>query len=679
MRITIPGLPMDTNFVIQFRSNNSGSFAEYPWGPAYHFKTIKNTTPPFKPSAPIVDEYLGQLNVTWDGKSATGDNYLPDALACEIHISTTANFTPSSATFKDQIASFIGNGPASRMITDLTYDTVYYVRLIVVNTSGAKSAPSDAVAGTPRRISGIDIQDGSINADKTNFTRRSLGQNMTYYQTNEPSATNNPKNPPFFDDLWFDTDNSYKMYRYFDTTLSQLPNETYEQYAARQNQSTNRTWQEIPVGTSNQAVGSKVFYQPNDPATNASNNVKAGDIWYDTSSGFSVPKLRGASSWTTIQFGSGALGPGSIAADRIVANSITSNYLAANSVTTTQLAANSVTASQIAAGSITANAMAANSITAANAAIANAAIDDAKIANVSAGKLTAGTMSAQMVVSGNIRTASGGARVEINNSGMFQYDYNSGLVSYFTNSGTAMLTGTVNATLFRSTGATTGGTSYIEIGNTGFQDPVDEMRMFSGGVVSSLRNPSGRPGSIRMSFSGGGTIDWAGDNTTVYMYAGRPSFLANVNSDFLITSNYAGSGTIGVRSKDFNGNMLLYCNYGSGLKFLSTTDLVQVRNNADTAYARIQGTLVAPSDPGLKTNIKEINVDALELLGHQKIYAWNWLNNESESGFGPLLTELPNILNPNGEDGYDMTAMVGLLIRGIQQLKDKITELEGKQ
>ena len=56
--------------------------------------------------------------------------------------------------------------------------------------------------------------------------------------------------------------------------------------------------------------------------------------------------------------------------------------------------------------------------------------------------------------------------------------------------------GNVYAGLFRSYRSTAGSGNYIEIGDTGPADPVDEMRMYYNGTVSSIRNPSTAPGAI---------------------------------------------------------------------------------------------------------------------------------------------------------------------------------------
>ncbi len=73
---------------------------------------------------------------------------------------------------------------------------------------------------------------------------------------------------------------------------------------------------------------------------------------------------------------------------------------------------------------------------------------------------------------------------------------------------TATITGgTIQGAKFLSNRSTAGVRNYIEIGNTGIQDPVDEIRFFYGfGNTASIRNPSDVPGSLVVSTSSGRTF-----------------------------------------------------------------------------------------------------------------------------------------------------------------------------
>lgn len=594
-------LPTDTNFAIQFRRKN----IDETWGPVINFKTIKNSTPPATPSKPTVVAWLGQLVVTWDGKSADGTAYLPDFYQCEIHVSEADNFTPTSVT---KVQYFSSPGSNQQMtISDLTYNTKYFVKLVVTNTSGAQSLPSEQAYETVKRISGIELEDGSINLDKTNFTLRSLRQSIQYNQPNTPNLTNNPKNPPHYSDTWFDTDDKYKFYRYDHATpfRAQGANESNEAYYDANDAANDLGWREIPIGTAYQAAGSKVFYESTDPAANASN----GDVWYQPTATGVLAKVRQNNAWVPLPWGQVA--DGSITASKIVANSITSNQIAANAITSDSIAANAIIASKIQSGAITADAIGANTIITRNANIANGVIDDAKIGNVSAGKLTAGTINANILLSGNIRTAQSGARIELGPGGMWLYNDQNQYTAFFsTIEGYASITGDITARKFRSQGALTGGNSFIEIGNTGVNDPVDEFRMFVGDSVASIRNPSSAPGVIRFSLTRPSidTIDfYSNAMTTPGSYWIRSkSFNTAVGIDGQRISFQ--TGQIGsymyFYGSDYNGNQVIRSgnDNGGAIKFLNGSANVQIRNAVDTFYGTLQtgdlsvsGTLTASS------------------------------------------------------------------------------------
>lgn len=92
---------------------------------------------PEQPSRPTVTSRLGNLTITWDGKTSTGTGMADDLAFVEVHLSTTSGFTPSAATKVDQLP-----GSASVVWGPAAYGTTYYVRLVAVDTSGNVSAPS---------------------------------------------------------------------------------------------------------------------------------------------------------------------------------------------------------------------------------------------------------------------------------------------------------------------------------------------------------------------------------------------------------------------------------------------------------------------------------------------------------------------------------------------------------
>ena len=124
------------------------------------------------------------------------------------------------------------------------------------------------------------------------------------------------------------------------------------------------------------------YYQAEMPT---GGTYQTNDIWFDTDDGNAMYRWDGTA-WVKAEYGTGALGEGSITASliaseaivagkigagavvagNIAANSISSIELQAKSVKAAQLDAGAVTAAAIAAGTITGNEIAANTITATN-------------------------------------------------------------------------------------------------------------------------------------------------------------------------------------------------------------------------------------------------------------------------------------------------------------------------
>lgn len=162
-------------------------------------------TPPI-PSAPTLSNYLGMLNVTWNGKTSTGTN-MPESFShCEVHVSTTSNFTPDDTTYKTRIVA-IGSA-SSAVVPGLAFGTLVYVRLVAVSKLAKKSGASVQASGTPDRVSGLDIKNNTLSKNQINFTALDIGGANAYYQATAP-ATGMVNG-----DIWYDTDDSYTTYRY---------------------------------------------------------------------------------------------------------------------------------------------------------------------------------------------------------------------------------------------------------------------------------------------------------------------------------------------------------------------------------------------------------------------------------------------------------------------------------
>lgn len=155
----------------------------------------------------------------------------------------------------------------------------------------------------------------------------------------------------------------------------------------------------------------------------------------------------------------GQIAAGTITANEIAALTIVAANIAANTITGGKLVAGTITATQIAAGTITADRMVAATIDAASGILADAvittakiaalAVTDAKINDLAVGKLTAGTLSAAVILSGSIKTATTGARVEIDGSGVRLYDSGgTAVVNLNASTGSGTFAGTITGSSF---------------------------------------------------------------------------------------------------------------------------------------------------------------------------------------------------------------------------------------
>lgn len=159
----------------------------------------------------------------------------------------------------------------------------------------------------------VSVQDTAIAAAQSaaNAAQTTAdGKNRIYRQTTQPSTG------PFAEgDLWFDTDDGNKIYRY-----------------------TSGSWA-TAVELGNSAISSL-----------SASKLTAGTI--------------DASVITVSNINAGNISTGTLAADRIASASITGTKIAAGTITASNIATNTITATQIAAGTITATQIASGTITA---------------------------------------------------------------------------------------------------------------------------------------------------------------------------------------------------------------------------------------------------------------------------------------------------------------------------
>lgn len=195
----------------------------------------------------------------------------------------------------------------------------------------------------------VSVQDTAIAAAQSAATAAQTtadGKNRIYRQTTQPSTG------PFAEgDLWFDTDDGNKIYRY-----------------------TSGSWA-TAVELGNSAISSL-----------SASKLTAGTI--------------DASVITVSNINAGNISTGTLAADRIAAASITGSKIAAGTITASNIATNTITATQIAAGTITATEIASNTITATQ--ISSAYV---YAGTINANQINAGTLTGFLIQTSSSTTA----------------------------------------------------------------------------------------------------------------------------------------------------------------------------------------------------------------------------------------------------------------------------------
>ncbi|MGP4048285.1 hypothetical protein [Streptomyces sp. 2A115] len=121
-----------------------------------------NTTPPPTPTAPTIEAVLAGLLVGWDGQWEDAYTTPTDFALVQVHVGTTAEFTPDLTTHVATITAQVG-GTVTIAIEG--YDTVW-VRLVGQNTASLTGPPSVAVQGQPRQAVEQDLIDGMITEKK---------------------------------------------------------------------------------------------------------------------------------------------------------------------------------------------------------------------------------------------------------------------------------------------------------------------------------------------------------------------------------------------------------------------------------------------------------------------------------------------------------------------------------
>lgn len=253
----------------------------------------------------------------------------------------------------------------------------------------------------------------------------------TFYQTTAPTASE-------IGDIWFDTDAGFKQYYWTGSTWTSVQDTSIAaaQAAATAAQTTadgkNKIYRQTTAPTGTLVSGDLWFDTDDDNRIYRYNGSTwvANDLGSNAIASLSANKLTAgtidASVITVSNINAGNISTGTLNADRIAAASITGAKLVAGTITASQIAASTITGSNIAAATITGSNIAANTITASK--IAAGTITATEIAagtitatQISASYVYAGTIAASQITAGTltgftIQTSSGSTAIIMNGS-----------------------------------------------------------------------------------------------------------------------------------------------------------------------------------------------------------------------------------------------------------------------
>ncbi|MEU9888018.1 fibronectin type III domain-containing protein [Sphaerisporangium sp. NPDC051011] len=157
-----PGVTYDFRIRAVDQADNAGA-----WSATVSAMANPDTIPPSTPAAPTVAASLIALQVTHTlGKASGGTwNLELDLDHLEVHVGATAGFTPDATTLRGKAAATAGMMQAeiaAVATVPATETTVRYVRVIAVDQSGNRSAPSAAVTATALLIDDAHISDLTV-------------------------------------------------------------------------------------------------------------------------------------------------------------------------------------------------------------------------------------------------------------------------------------------------------------------------------------------------------------------------------------------------------------------------------------------------------------------------------------------------------------------------------------
>jgi Domain of unknown function (DUF4082) len=152
----LPGVEIE---VMVAARDNIGNYSAYS-APVFHILASDDDAPPV-PSTPIATAKLGSVRIEWDGLGSAGEEMPADFTHTEIHISLVNNFTPDTTTYWNHFT-----GRSATAYAEAAYGTTIFIKLIAVDRSGNKSAPSAQASAVSQRLVSDELIDDIITAPK---------------------------------------------------------------------------------------------------------------------------------------------------------------------------------------------------------------------------------------------------------------------------------------------------------------------------------------------------------------------------------------------------------------------------------------------------------------------------------------------------------------------------------
>ncbi|UQX56132.1 phage tail protein [Cytobacillus pseudoceanisediminis] len=115
------------------------------------------------------------------------------------------------------------------------------------------------------------------------------------------------------------------------------------------------------------------------------------------------------------------------------------------------------------------------------------------------------------------------------------------------------------------------------------------------------------------------------------------------------------------------------------IKWLSSSDTIQIRNSSDGAYGTLQAIISNASDRRLKRNILPYEESALEKVLATPIYTYNMVNyDDSKIFMGMIADEAPENIVIKGDtaempDGIDIYQMSSMIWKAVQEMDEKLS------